>query len=261
MAAHRIQSLKSKIEKADEGHYFIHAFKKDGVFKTSQIKLSGASQMFKKDPTFIYVRALRHAGHHNELLEYLVENGFDETQSRSYLADAYTAANYETFSSEIDSEVSKLGSSKKDNKEHVSLKRINEIRAALENYKASNMKTVKETAAPEYTTPKPVQTVSRNDLKSRLATLEDGKVLDVSGYDAVKGTGVKTTTRTVKGTRHPLSTVGELNRVVFDFTRNTDIAVSALVAMGYTQERATTIVTAAHNSHPTDLSGIAVKVK
>ena len=259
MANQRIESLKSKIEKADEGHYFIHAFKKDGAFKTSHIKLSGAVQMFKKDPAFIYVRGLRHSGHHDELLEFLMENGFEESQVRSYLADAYTAQNYEAYMSEIDTEVANISVSKKEQiREHVPLKRINEIRAALESFKMSAA-APKPKEEPVYTTPKISQAVNRNDLKARLAALEDSKVLDVSHYDALKGTGAKTSNRTSKGTRRPLSSSGELNKVVFDFARDTQIAVNALVNMGYTTDRALQIVDAAQAVKPVDLSGIAVK--
>lgn len=255
MSSPRVQALKSSIEKAAAGHYYIHIFKKDGKLKRSHIKLSGFDLMFKKDPTFLYVRSLRHAGRAEDLLEYLSENGFgDDSQNRQFLADSYSAGNCEHYLDAIQAEVDNIPVSKPKKKESMSLADIISKRTVFEGFKVSNLKT--EAEAPQMVTPK-VRS-SRNDLSSRLASLDDDKVLDITHFDVAKGTGVKTTKRTAKGSRRPLSSSGELNKVVFDFNKGTDIAVAALMSMGYAADVAANILTAAQTVKNGDLSKIAL---
>lgn len=257
MATSTEQVLRNKIEKAVEGHYYIHVFRKDGKLKTSHIKLSGADLMFKKDVTFMYVRSIRHAGRQDDLQEYLKENGVDASQAATVMSDCYTAHNAVAHESEIKAEIDNIPSSNKVKRDPVPLSTIIGMQSLLEGYKA-NMKAKKESPT-EYSTPKVRNT--RNDLKSRLENLEEGKVLDISKYDPSKGTGVKTTKATSKGSRRPICASAELNRVVFDFSLDTNIAINALVSMGYTADRASAIISAAQTTKPVDISKIAVARK
>jgi hypothetical protein len=246
MSSSRVEALQTKIQKASEGHYYIHVSRKDGKIKTSHIKLSGCDQMFKKDPAFMYVSSLRHAGCSTDLIEYLVDNGCDDAQVRGYLADAYTATNVHHRNAEITAEINGMPSVKKEKKDVVALGDIAKLRSVLEGFKVASGKTKEE--EPKMVTPK-VRT-SRTDLASRLSGLEEDKVLDISNFDTNKNTGVKTTKRTTKGSRRPLAATGDLNKVVFDFNKSTDVAVAALVSMGFTVEKATSVMDAAQVSKP-----------
>jgi hypothetical protein len=253
MATPRAQALKSKIDKACEGHYYIHVFKKDGKMKTSHIKLSGYNQMFKKDPAFMYVRSLRHAGVDNDIIEYLVDNGFDNSQSRAYLRDSYNAETYESHQSEIDAELDAIPRVEKEKKEAVSLDRIISVKHMLESVKAA---AGESNEIPAVATPKLRGT--KVDLKSRLTALDDGMVLDITHFDLLKKTGIKTTKRTSKGTRRPLASSGLLERIVYNFAKGPEVAIHALVSMGMTTDEASAAYSAATTTKTADLSKVAV---
>lgn len=254
MSASSAESLGNKIDKANKAHRYIHVFKKeDGTFKTSLIKLSGYQKMFKDTPTFMYARTLRHAGKSEDLLEYMGTFGYSTSEVHSYLNDSYNASNYEANLDIIEGEIATIPVEHKEKREVISLDSIISMRGLLDNFKPTVSKSKDE--IPEPSTPKVKG--ARTDLKSRLEGLETDKVLDITHFDPSKGTGIKTTKRT-KGTRKPLSSVGDLNRVVFDFNKGTDIAVSALIAMGFAADRATAVVAAAQTIKPQPLSNIAI---
>lgn len=253
MSTPRAQALKSKIDKASEGHYYIHVFKKDGKMKTSHIKLSGYQQMFKKDPAFMYVRSLRHAGVDNDVLEYMVDNGFDNTQVRSYLRDSYSAENFEALQLEIDSELASIPHVEKEKKEAISLDRIISVKHMLESVKAT---AGESNEIPAATTPK--LRANKGDLKSRLTALEDGMVLDITHFDLLKKTGIKTTKRTSKGTRRPLSSSGLLERIVYNFGKGPEVAIHALISMGMSSDEASAAYSAATTTKTADLSKVAI---
>jgi hypothetical protein len=255
MGASNEQVFKNKIDKAVTGHYYIHVFRKDGKLKTSHIKLSGYRQMFVKDPEFMYVYTLRHAGRQPELLEYLTEMGFADADVRTYLRDSYTAASQATLAAEIEAELAAIPVVKKEEKKSVSLNYIISLKPLLEGARTAATKTASGDDIPAPSTPKQR---ARTDLKSRLDALEEDKVIDISHYDAVKNNGIKTGKRTVKGTRRPLAATGDLHRVVFDFEKSVDVAVAALQAMGMTPEAAKAAMMSASASKPADLGRFAV---
>jgi len=253
------QSFKSKVEKAAEGHYYIHVFRKDGKLRTSHIKLSGYRQMFVKDPEFIYAYSLRHAGRMPELVEYMTSLGFEDSAVRTYLQDAYNASNADRMAGDIHAELSSVPVVRKEVKKTMSLDEIISLKPLLDaaRVSASGAKTADEIPAPS--TPKATTTRSRTDLKSRVDALEEDKVLDISHYDSVRNNGIKTVKRTVKGVRRPLAASGNLSRVVFDFGRDVEIAVAALVSMGMTNEAARSSMTAAQSvKSGGDLSKVAI---
>lgn len=243
----------NKIAKASAGHYYIHVFKKDEVLKTSHIKLSGYLQMFEKNPAFMYVYSLRHAGVESDLLEYMTKSGFSETDVRSQLKDSYTSSNYTLKQREISAEIANLPVVKKDEKKSVSLRYIMSLKEVLDNTK--NVKRVADDAVAAPSTPK---SRSKTDLDSRLDALPEDKVLDITHYDSATGGGIKTGKRTVKGTRRPLAVSGKLNRVVYDFAKGPDAAIAGLISMGMSQDSARAAVNAAVASKTADLSRVAI---
>jgi hypothetical protein len=255
MSGSNEQSIGTKIQKAADGHYYIHVFRKDGSLKTSHIKLTGFKQMFEKDPEFMYVFSLRHAGKASDLLEYMTRLGFAESDVRTYMQDSYTAANATSMSANISTELNSIPVVKKESKRKVSLDEIIALKPHLD-----SLRSVK--AAPEEmpapSTPKATASRSKTDLKSRLDALDEGKVLDITHYDASKNNGIKTSKRTVKGSRRPLAASGDLNRVVFDFEKSVDVALAALVSMGMTETQAKHAMSAAQVSKPASLAKIAI---
>jgi hypothetical protein len=255
MSSSSEQSFKTKLDKAVAGHYYIHVFRKDGKLKTSHIKLSGYSQMFVKDPEFMYVFSLRHAGKFQDLLEYMTSLNFAETDVRTYLKDAYTASNYTSLVADINAELSSIPSVKKEPKREVSLSEIINLKPLLDGVRSGKAIVAAE-EMPVPSTPK--NTRSKTDLKSRLDALEEDKVLDITSFDVAKGTGIKTGKRTVKGTRRPLAATGDLNRVVFDFDKSADVAIAALQAMGMTETAAKAALSNVQSSKVSSLSKIAI---
>jgi hypothetical protein len=249
------QSFKTKLDKAVEGHYYIHVFRKDGKLKTSHIKLSGYRQMFVKDPEFMYVFSLRHAGKSADLLEHMTNLGFAEADVRTYLKDSYTASNYVSLEADIQAELGLVPSVKKEPKRAVSLSEIIGLKPLLDTVRSSAPKTGADDM-PAPSTPKNPR--NKTDLKSRLDGLEEDKVLDISGFDTTKGKGIKTTKRTIKGTRRALAATGDLNRVVFDFEKSVDVAIAALVSMGMTETQAKNAMTSAQKAKPASLAKIAI---
>lgn len=230
------ESLQRNIEKARAEHYYIHVCKKGDDFKTSHIKLSGCELMFRKNAEFTYAFDLRHAGTPSVLLEYLVSKGVAETQARDFLKGSYTATNYMSLINEIQRELMSIPSVKKDAKKAVPLDYIISMKPHLDSVRSAN-KTETEV---EFTELK--KSRNKNDLESRLAVIEDDKVLDISHFDDEKKNGIKTTKRAKNGSRRTLANSGNLSRVVYDFKNGVDAGVKALVYLGYTQDKATKIM-------------------
>jgi hypothetical protein len=241
------ESLQRNIEKARNEHYYIHVTKKGDELKTSHIKLSGCELMFKKNPEFVYAFDLRHAGVPSVLLEYLVSKGVTETQAREFINGSYTATNYMSLVTEIQRELMSIPSSKKEVKKNVSLDYIISMKPHLDTARAAN-KTETEV---EFTELKKAR--NKNDLESRLAVLEDEKVIDITHFDSEKKSGIKTIKRTKNGSRRSLSVSGNLSRVVYDFKSGVDAGIKALVYMGFTQDKATKIMNDANTSKVVDL--------
>jgi hypothetical protein len=255
------QVFSKKVQKATQGHYYIHVSKDtEGNFKTSNIKLSGFRQMFEKNPQFIYTHSLRCAGTESTILEYLTSLGYSDKDVRTYLKDSYTATNVNTRLGDIETEISSIPVAPKEERKSISLDDIIRLRPLLDSVKTvSTGKTAENGSSAEMTS---FKSKARTDLNSRLEALEDDKVLDITHFDTAKGKGVKTTKRTVNGSRRPLASAGSLNRVVFDFSKGTDIAVQALVSMGMTLGAAETAVsTAAAAAKTLSLDKVAVSRK
>jgi hypothetical protein len=254
------QVFSKKVQKASAGHYYIHISKDaEGKTKTSNIKLSGFRQMFERDSQFIYNPALRVAGREEVLLEYLISLGYSEKDVLAYLKESYTLSNCNTRFGEIEREIQSIPAPVKEEKKQISLDEIIRLRPLLDTAKVSGKAVESETSPSEMTS---FKSKSRNDLKSRLEGIEDEKVLDISLFDVAKGKGVKTTKRTTNGTRRPLASSGLLNRVVFDFSKDSNIAVQALVSLGMTQSASETAVNSALSSAKTaSLDKIAVSRK
>ena len=244
----------SKIDKANNGHYYIHVSKKGDVFKTSHIKLSGYRQMFEKTPDFMYVYTLRHAGLKEDLMGYLTKAGFPEDEIRKVLSnDSYTGTNFVGKQRQIDLELANVPVVKKDEKKSISLNYIISLKEVLDKTKITKQAADDACAAPS--TPK---SRVKNDLKSRLDGLSEDKVLDITSFDAATNGGIKTAKRTVKGTRRPLAASGDLNRVVYDYAKGNEVAEKALVFLGMTEAAARNAVKAAMNNKTASLSRVAI---
>jgi len=252
MAASNKQiQIKNKILKANDGHYYIHVSKKEDKFHCSNIKLSNCYKMFA-DPSFIYVKSLRHAGHYETLFEYFKANGFDENTIRTELSNFYCRENFESLRTVIEAEIAEIPKGKKVEK-GVSLDDIVKLNEEIKGFKMPNP----DDDVPVPRTPRPK--TSRKDLKARLDNLEEDKVLDITGFDIAKGTGIKTVRRPLKTTKKFLSSTGELNKIIFDFNKELDIAAAALISLGFSAEVAKNALEAAQITKSIDLGSIALK--
>ncbi len=249
MSSSRADNLSTKVQKAKDGHYYIHVSKKDDKFRTSHIKLTGFEQFFRKDSTFVYARSIRLAGKTADLTEYLGTMGYAASDIQGHLSNSYTGANAESKLAEIEAEINAIPSNKKEKREIPTLDEIIGLKTAIEGFKPSvALKAAKE-AVPEMV-PLKVRSSSRSDLASRLTSLEDDKVMDITSYDPSKNTGIKTVKRPKSGPRRALSSNGVLNKVVFDFTKPTDVVVSFLMSLGHSKDEAVMILAAAESVKP-----------
>lgn len=255
MSTVRIRDLKTKVDKADRGHYYIQVVKRDGKFKFSHVKLSSAENMFAKNSDFVYVRPLRHAGIHSDVHEYLSSAGFDEAQIKKYMSDCYTAKNFVKMLNEYNREMSKIPVSVPRERTRVSMDYILSCSKPIQEFKLDHPN---KASSPVPTTPKITAAGGKADLKTRLAALTEDKVIDITSFDAEKKKGIKTIRRPLKGTKHAVGNTNDLKRVYYDFATPLTNGVAALVFLGFNQEKATKIMNDSHAKH-TDLSSVAVK--
>jgi hypothetical protein len=259
MSTVRIRDLKVKVEKADKGHYYIQVQGRDGKFKTSHVKLSGAENMFAKNSDYVYVRPLRHSGSHQDVHDYLVNAGFDEAQVKKYMADSYTAKNFIKMLNEYNREMSKIPQApprERLERAKISMDYIISCSKPLSDFK---LESSNKASSPVPMTPKITAAGGKADLKMRLAGLTEDKVLEISNFEAEKKKGLKTINRPTKTTtKHAVGGTNDLKRIFFDFSKPIENGINALVFLGFSQEKAKKIMNDAHSKH-NDLSNIAVK--
>jgi hypothetical protein len=255
MSTVRIRDLKTKVDKADRGHYYIQVVKRDGKFKFSHVKLSGAENMFTKNPDFVYVRPIRHAGSQSDVHEYLSFAGFEESQIKKYMNDSYTAKNFIKMLNEYNREMSKIPVSVPRERNAVSMDYIISYSKPLQGFKIEHPN---KASSPVPRTPKITAEGGKADLKTRLAALTEDKVIEITHFDTEKKKGIKTIRRPNKGTKHAVGNTNDLKRVYYDFATPITNGVAALVFLGFNQEKATKIMNDSHAKH-TDISSVALK--
>jgi hypothetical protein len=258
MSTVRIRDLKVKVDKADKGHYYIQIVNRDGKFRSSHVKLSGAENMFSKNSDYVYVRPLRYAGTHKDVHDYLISAGFDEAQVKKYMQDSYTAHNFIKMLNEYNREMSKIPVApprERLERAKVSMDYIISCSKPLSEFKLEHPN---KASSPIPSTPKINAAGGKADLKTRLAALTEDKVIDITHFDSEKKKGIKTIRRPTKGTKHAVGNTNDLKRVFYDFATPIANGVAALVFLGFSQEKATKIMNDSHAKH-TDLSSVAVK--
>jgi hypothetical protein len=249
----------SKVQSAVNGYTYVQIVKKDGKFKSSMVKLSGYVNTMSKDPNYIYIPKYRHSGNKDDLIEYLCNVGFEESIVLSEIENAYTINNYEENLEKIDNEILISNEARKVKSKFSSLEEVIQSGQLLKNKKISD-KTSEEMS--DYRSPRtPKVKQPAVNIRQRLENIDDYKFLDISLYNPVTRAGVNTCKSAARGTRRYLSDEGELNRVIFDFTRDPKIAVQFLIHNGYKEEDANEIVEKANNVQlATDLSKIIYSI-
>ena len=226
--------------KAVASNSYIHVFKKDGKFRTGTLKITGAEKMFEKNPNFVYSSELRHCGVRSDLEEYLSSYcGFSNYEA--YLKNAYCVTCSSSLKKAMNDEITAIlnsPSKKVLSKNEISVDYISKIASAM-----SHTKKLKP-ATPSPMSPKSAPKKVNKTFKERIAELPEGKVLDLSGFNVEKNRGIKVTGHSSRSTKRRLANTGDLNRVIFDFTKDKSIAVSALRSLGVNEEKATNIVNA-----------------
>jgi hypothetical protein len=256
MAAPQVQDFFSRITKAKEGNYYLYVTCKDGKYRTgSHLKISGAEKMFTKHSDFIYSPDLHHCGVRSDVLNYLKSLKtitFDESQLNDYIKKSYCAGATPSIKSKMESEIAATTQSSKGiSRDKISANFIIGL--------ASTLSTIKKTKPPTPVpgTPKPVAPKETlKTLKGRIQELPADKVLDITSFDVSKKRGVKPIVRSPKGSKRPLGNTGDLSRIVFDFSKDNTVAITALEHFGYSHEKATKIVTDAAKAAtaPVDIS-------
>lgn len=258
MAAPQVQDFFARITKAKEGNYYLYVTLKDGKYRTSShLKISGAEKMFVKHSDFIYSPDLHHCGIRSDVLNYLKSLKtitFDESQLNDYLKKSYCAGSSPSIKAKMDAEIAtsaSVAAGKTISRDMITNSFIINLKSSLSSIK----KTKPPTPVPM--TPKPVAPKeSLKTLKGRIQELPADKVLDFTAFNVEKKKGIKPIVRSPKGTKRPLGTTGDLSRIVFDFSKDTSVAIAALEHFGYSHEKATKIVTDATKAAnaPVDIS-------
>jgi len=258
MAAPQVQDFFARITKAKEGHYYLCVTFKDGKYRTSShLKISGAEKMFAKHSDFIYSPDLHHCGIRSDVLNYLKSLKtitFDESQLNDYIKKSYCAGASPSIKAKMDAEIAASANvGKSMSRDQITTSFIIGLRSSLAELK----KTKVVASSPVPMTPKPVAPKeSLKTLKGKIQELPADKVLDLTNFNVEKKKGVKPIVRSPKGTKRPLGNTGDLSRIVFDFSKDKSIAVSALEHFGYSHEKATKIVNDATKAAtaPVDIS-------
>lgn len=252
MATVSFDAIKSKIDNAANGHYYIHITKKDGTFKLGTAKLSSYITNMSKDNGFIYMPTLRMCGNFKVVTDYLNQIDSNSETINHHMANAYTIHNYTARENEIANEISSIPKNAKSVKNKVSLESIIFTGTLL---KANKMMNGKDTV-PEPSTPKDAP--NQKDLKVKLHSLEDGLALDITSFDPATKSGARKVKRTSKGNQKSLGSTPELNRIVFAREINQEIAIKFLQAIGKSLDDATNIVRLAISPSSRSLDSLAI---
>jgi hypothetical protein len=257
MSNFRNQDLKVKIEKANVGHYYINVIRNGDKFRFTHVKLTGAERMFDKDPNFVYCRPLRHSGNRDDLHAFFSSIGSKESEIKSYLTDGYSATNFVKMINEYNREVAKMPSNEPKEKRArttLSLEYIISTKKSLEAIKEE-----KKAMTPTPRSPKPSANGGKQDLKTRIASLEPEKVLDITNFDLEKKTGIKTVNKPARGTKHAIGTSALLKRIYYDFSKPVANGVAALIFLKFNAEKAEKIMNDPSHLKSMDLGSVALK--
>jgi len=255
----RNRDLKSKIEKANAGHYYINVTNNDGKFKFSHIKLTGAERMFDRDSNFVYCRPLRHAGNRDELHAFFVSIGSKESEIKSYLQDSYAATNFVKMINEYNREVAKMPSNEPKAKLARTALSLDYIISTSKDLEAMKEENKARVTTPVPRSPKPAANGGKQDLKMRVGSLDDDKVIDITNFDPEKKTGIKTIKKPARGSKHCVGTSTLLKRVYYDFAKPVENGIAALVFLKYNAEKAAKVMNDSAHLKSVDLGSVALK--
>lgn len=238
MAVADFEALKSKIESAANGHYYLHVSKSaSGEFKLTTVRISNYVNSMTKDNGFIYMPSHRLCGNFKVVSDYLRHMNADEDSIARFMSTAYTIHNYASRENEIKAEIAQIPKASKSKQDLPSIESIIFKGAIL---KANRVISNGKDFIPEPSTPK--EPANTKDLKVKLHSLEDGQALDITNFDPVNKTGTRRVKRTIKGQQKSLGSTPELNRIVFAKEINEDLAVKFLQAIGKSKDDAVSIV-------------------
>jgi len=254
----RSRDLKTKIDKASVGHYYINVLRNGDKFRFTHIKLTGAERMLEKDPNFLYCRPLRHSGNRDDVMAYFLSIGSKESDMKAYLADCYSATNFIKMINEYNREVAKMPSNEHKEKLARTTLSLDEIIASgkqLIIFKEENARV----STPVARSPTPAANGGRQNLKSRVVSLPEDKVLDITSFNPEKKTGIKTVKKPNRGHKQSVGNSAILKKVYFDFTKPIENGIEALVFLKYNREKAEKIMQDALAARKIDLDTVALK--
>jgi hypothetical protein len=252
------RDLKSKIEKANLGHYYINVARSGDKFKFTHIKLTGAEKMFDRDSNFVYCRPLRHSGNREVLKEYFLSIGSKESDIKTYLSDIYAANNFVKMINEYNREIAKMPPTTHKEK-------IKQTKLTLD-FIISSGKQLKELREENARAPTPVArsptaaaSGGPQNLKTRVNSLEEDKVLDITGFNPEKNNGIKTIKKPSRGNKMAVGNTPILKRVYYDFTKPVENGIAALIFLKFNKEKAVKIMNESAQTHKISLDAVAIK--
>lgn len=255
----RNRDLKSKIEKANAGHYYINVINNGDKFKFSHIKLTGAERMFDKDPNFVYCRPLRHAGNRDDLHAFFVSIGSKESEIKTYLNDSYSASNFVKMINEYNREIAKMPSNAHKEKLARTALSLDYIISTSKDLEAIKEEYKTRATTPVPRSPKPAANGGKQDLKTRISSLDTDKVIDITNFDPEKKTGIKTIKKPARGTKHAVGNSAILKHVYYDFSKPVENGIAALIFLKYNAEKAAKAMNDPSHLKSIDLGAVALK--
>lgn len=210
-----------KMNKAAASHSYINAA------NGGKLSITGAQARWNKPETagVVYVSTLRIAGTPTEIRGALAEAGYAGPAVENALVQAYTPLSVQgalagAFAQELaqyDAYKKQKTAVKKTKGHTVYLTDLDAILADIKSGAATVVSTApaspKKAKAKKAASPKKGRT---RDLATRIRNLKDGKVLDASGMDIVKGTGIKSIDQPKSGSTSKKVGVGRLRLVSND---------------------------------------------
>jgi hypothetical protein len=259
MSSYRDSNLESKIKLASEGHYYIKVVKNNDKFTYTHVSIKGNQKMWEKDNDFIYVPKLRHAGRYDILLEYFVSKNYDEEKTKEYLNESYTIDNYQSLDQQIKTEIAKIPENNKIKQSRCADLSSSSIISLGKSLKEYDFDEKIKPSSPIPVTPRASAIGGKRDLKMRLEKIRDDEVLNITTFNSKTKKGIKKMKKPYKqSTKAPVSNIGDLKRLYYDFSHPVENGIEALVFLGFKRDKAEKIMNDPVHTSSVDPSSLTI---
>lgn len=259
MSSYRDSNLESKIKLASEGHYYIKVVKNNDKFTYTHVSIKGNQKMWEKDNDLIYVPKLRHAGRYDILLEYFVSKNYNEEKTKEYLNESYTIDNYQSLGQQIKTEIAKIPENNKIKQSRCADLSSSSIISLGKSLKEYDFDEKVKPSSPIPVTPRASAIGGKRDLKMRLEKIRDDEVLNITTFNGKTKKGIKKMKKPYKqSTKAPVSNIGDLKRLYYDFSHPVENGIEALVFLGFKRDKAEKIMNDPVHTSSVDPSSLTI---